>query len=193
MAATTGRSKVVRREAKPRQAAMSDKGSVLREVAGSSEAAHRFRDSGLMGGDTMSIKENKAIFRQIVEEGYNKGNLAIVDELVAANHVNHADDVRGPEEYKQFITMYRTAFPDLHMTIEDQIAEGDKVVNRWMSRGTHKGDLMGIPPTGKHVTVTGMYVARIIGGKITEEWGNFDALGMMQQLGVVPSPGQAEG
>jgi steroid delta-isomerase-like uncharacterized protein len=141
----------------------------------------------------MSVKENKAIFRRIVEEGFNKGNLAIVDELVAANHINHADNVRGPEEYKQFITMYRTAFPDLHMTVEDQIAEGDKVVNRWTSRGTHQGDLMGIPPTGKQVTLTGTYVARIVGGKIIEEWGNFDALGMMQQLGVVPSPGQAEG
>jgi steroid delta-isomerase-like uncharacterized protein len=141
----------------------------------------------------MSVEENKAIFRRIVEEGFNKGNLAIVDELVATNHVNHTDNVHGPEEYKQFITMYRTAFPDLHMTIEDQIAEGDKVVNRWTSRGTHKGDLMGIPPTGKQTTVTGMYVARIIGGKIVEEWGNFDALGMMQQLGVVPPPGQAEG
>jgi steroid delta-isomerase-like uncharacterized protein len=141
----------------------------------------------------MSVKENKAIFRRIVEEGFNKGNLVIVDELVAANHVNHADNVRGPEEYKQFITMYRTAYPDLHMTVEDQIAEGDKVVNRWTSRGTHQGDLMGIPPTGKQVTLTGTYVARIVGGKIIEEWGNFDALGMMQQLGVVPSPGQAEG
>ena len=141
----------------------------------------------------MSVEENKAIFRRIVEEGFNKGNLAIVDELVATDHVNHTDNVHGPEEYKQFITMYRTAFPDLHMTIEDQIAEGDKVVNRWTSRGTHKGDLMGIPPTGKQTTVTGMYVARIIGGKIVEEWGNFDALGMMQQLGVVPPPGQAGG
>jgi steroid delta-isomerase-like uncharacterized protein len=141
----------------------------------------------------MSVEENKAIFRRIVEEGFNKGNLAIVDELVATNHVNHTDNVHGPEEYKQFITMYRTAFPDLHMTIEDQIAEGDKVVNRWTSRGTHKGDLMGIPPTGKQTTVTGMYVARIIGGKIVEEWGNLDALGMMQQIGVVPPPGQAGG
>jgi steroid delta-isomerase-like uncharacterized protein len=141
----------------------------------------------------MSVEENKAIFRRIVEEGFNKGNLAIVDELVATNHVNHTDNVHGPEEYKQFITMYRTAFPDLHMTIEDQIAEGNKVVNRWTSRGTHKGDLMGIPPTGKQTTVMGMYVARIIGGKIVEEWGNFDALGMMQQLGVVPPPGQAGG
>jgi steroid delta-isomerase-like uncharacterized protein len=141
----------------------------------------------------MSVEENKAIFRRIVEEGFNKGNLAIVDELVATNHVNHSDNVHGPEEYKQFITMYRTAFPDLHMTIEDQIAEGDKVVNRWTSRGTHKGELMGIPPTGKQTTVTGMYVARIIGGKIVEEWGNLDALGMMQQIGVVPPPGQAGG
>ena len=141
----------------------------------------------------MSVEERKAIFRRIVEEGFNKGNLAIVDELVATNHVNHADNVHGPEEYKQFITMYRTAFPDLHMTIEDQIAEGDKVVNRWTSRGTHKGNLMGIPPTGKQITMTGMYVAQIVGGKIVQEWGNFDALGMMQQLGVGPPPGQAGG
>ena len=84
----------------------------------------------------MSVEENKAIFRRIVEEGFNKGNLAIVDELVAADHVNHSDNVHGPEEYKQFITVYRTAFPDLHMTVEDQIAEGDKLVNRWTSRGT---------------------------------------------------------
>jgi steroid delta-isomerase-like uncharacterized protein len=141
----------------------------------------------------MSVEENKAIFRRIVEEGFNKGNLAIVDELVATDHLNHSDNVHGPEEYKQFITVYRTAFPDLQMTVEDQIAEGDKVVNRWTARGTHKGELMGIPPTGKQMTVMGIYVARIIGGTIMEEWGNFDALGMMQQLGVVPPAGQAGG
>jgi steroid delta-isomerase-like uncharacterized protein len=141
----------------------------------------------------MSVEGNKAIFSRIVEEGFNKGNLAIVDELVAADHVNHSDNVHGPEEYKQFITTYRNAFPDLHMTIDDQIAEADEVVNRWTARGTHKGDLRGIPPTGRQITVMGMYVARITGGKIMEEWGIFDALGMMQQLGVVPPAGQAGG
>jgi len=138
----------------------------------------------------MSAEENKAIYARIVEEGFNKGNLSVTDELVAANHVNHTDNVHGPEEYKGFITLYRTAFPDLQMTIVDSIAEGDKVVNRWTATGTHKGELMGIPPTGKQIEVTGTYTARIVGGKIVEEWGNMDALGMMQQLGVVPAPGE---
>jgi steroid delta-isomerase-like uncharacterized protein len=138
----------------------------------------------------VSAEDNKAIFRRIVEEGFNKGNMSVLDELVAANHVNHTDNVHGPEEYKRFITMYRAAFPDLHMAIDLQIAEEDKVVNRWTTRGTHRGNLMGIPPTGKQVTVTGTHIARIVGGKIVEEWGNMDALGMMQQLGVIPPMGQ---
>jgi steroid delta-isomerase-like uncharacterized protein len=138
----------------------------------------------------MSAEENKAIYARIVEEGFNKGNLSVTDELVAANHVNHTDNVHGPEEYKGFITLYRTAFPDLQMTIVDSIAEGDKVVNRWTATGTHKGELMGIPPTGKQMEITGTYMARIVGGKILEEWGNIDALGMMQQLGVIPAPGE---
>jgi steroid delta-isomerase-like uncharacterized protein len=138
----------------------------------------------------VSAEDNKAIFRRIVEEGFNKGNMSVLDELVAANHVNHTDNVHGPEEYKRFITMYRAAFPDLHMAIDLQIAEGDKVVNRWTTRATHRGNLMGIPPTGKQVTVTGTHIARIVGGKIVEEWGNMDALGMMQQLGVIPPMGQ---
>ena len=86
--------------------------------------------------------------------------------------------------------MYRSAFPDMQLTIEDQIAEGDKVVTRWTARGTHQGELMGIPPTGKQATVTGITVGRVANGKFVESWSNFDALGMMQQLGVVPVPGQ---
>jgi steroid delta-isomerase-like uncharacterized protein len=137
----------------------------------------------------MTVEENKAVFRRMVEEGFNKGNLVVVDELVATNHVNHADNVRGPEEYKQFISMYRTALPDLKMTIEFQVAEGDKVVNHWKAQGTHRGSLMGIPPTGKQLTTSGTYIARIVDGKIVEEWGNMDALGMLQQLGVIPPMG----
>jgi predicted ester cyclase len=86
--------------------------------------------------------------------------------------------------------MFRTAFPDLHGTIEDQIAEGDKVVMRMTYRGTHQGELMGIPATGKPVTMTFISINRIAEGKIAEGWVNFDALGMMQQLGVIPVPGQ---
>jgi predicted ester cyclase len=85
--------------------------------------------------------------------------------------------------------MYRTAFPNIHVTIEDQIAEGDKVVTRWTGHGTHQGELMGIPPTNKAVTVTGIAIDRIVAGKIVEHWENFDQLGMLVQLGVVPPPG----
>jgi len=131
-------------------------------------------------------EDNKAIYRRIIEEVFNKGDLAVLDEIVATDHVNHSDNLHGPEEYKQFVTMYRTAFPDLHMAMEDQIAEGDKVLNRFTSTGTHQGDLMGIPPTGRQVIVTAIYIARIADGKIAEEWGNFDALGMLQQIGVIP-------
>jgi predicted ester cyclase len=87
--------------------------------------------------------------------------------------------------------MYLTAFPDLHLTIEDLIAEGDKVVDRQTARGTHQGTFMGIPPTGKQITVTAMNISRIVGGKIVEHWVELDTLGMLQQLGVVPMPGQA--
>ena len=86
--------------------------------------------------------------------------------------------------------MYRIAFPDVHFTIDDLIAEGERVVIRWTVTGTHKGELQGIAPTGKHVTVTGMVMSRFVKGKVEEDWINFDALGLLQQLGVVPAPGQ---
>lgn len=89
-----------------------------------------------------------------------------------------------------FTGMFMSAFPDTKMTVEQQIAEGDKVVTRWKAQGTHKGELMGIPPTGKQVTVTGISIERIVGGMIVESWEEFDQMGMMQQLGVIPAPGQ---
>lgn len=82
--------------------------------------------------------------------------------------------------------MYRSAYPDTHFTVEDQIAEGDKVVTRWTGRGTHQGELMGVAPTGNEVTVRGIEIDRIVGGRIEETWVNYDTSGMMQQLGVVP-------
>ena len=93
------------------------------------------------------------------------------------------------EGYKQFFAMTHSAFPDFHSTLEDMFAEGDKVVQRFTARGTHKGEFMGIPPTGKQVTITGIAIHRITGGKIVEDWVNMDMLGMMVQLGVVPPPG----
>ncbi len=142
----------------------------------------------------MSLEENKAIELRFLEEVVNKGNLDIIDELCAANFVDHnappgiAPDREG---YKQFFAMSRSALPDFHSTIEDMIAEGDKVVERFTGRGTHKGEWMGIAPTGKQITIQGMAIHRITDGKIVENWANMDMLGVMVQLGVVPPPGQA--
>jgi len=143
----------------------------------------------------MSAHENKALARRVFEEVWNKGNLAVADEVWANNFVGHAvpDEIKGPEGAKQFFSVFRSAFPDLQFTIEDQIAEGDKVVTRWTLRGTHEGEFQGIAPTGKQMAMTGITVQRIAGGRIVEGWTNRDALGMLVQLGVVPPPGQAGG
>ena len=136
-------------------------------------------------------EENKAIFRRYVEEVGNEGNLDLVDEIFA-DYVSHQSDgsvlQRGPEDVKRFMGEFRSAFPDFHTTIEDQIAEGDRVVTRWTMRGTHEGEFRGIAPTGKQMTVTGIGIFRFSDGKVVESWDNFDQLGMMQQLGVVSSP-----
>jgi steroid delta-isomerase-like uncharacterized protein len=142
----------------------------------------------------MSTDENKAIIRRLIEELINQGNLAAVDEVIGRDYVYHAPgipELRGPEGFTQLITMYRTAFPDVQLVIEDQIAEGEKVVTRWTGRGTHRGELMGIPATGKQASFPGIVISRIANGNIVEEWEIFDTLGMLQQLGVVPAPGQA--
>jgi steroid delta-isomerase-like uncharacterized protein len=136
----------------------------------------------------------KAISRRLLEEAFTQGRLEIVDEIVAAGYVAHdpasPEPVKGPDGLKAFITVYREAFPDLRATVEEQIAEGDKVLTRWSARGTHEGELLGIPPTGKQSTVTGMTLDRFEGGKIAESWDNWDTLGMLQQLGVVPEMAQ---
>jgi steroid delta-isomerase-like uncharacterized protein len=136
--------------------------------------------------------QNKALARRAIEEVFNQGKLNVIDELVASNATFHDANVpggkfTGPEGMKQFVQIYRTAFPDIHITIEDQVAEGDKVVTRWTGRGTHKGDLMGIKPTNKQATVTGTDVERYQNGKVVESWASYDMLGMLQQLGVVPA------
>ena len=139
----------------------------------------------------MSTEQNKANDRRIIE-GLNQGNVNVFDELMVLNFVDHdaSTTMQGVEAFKQFASAYLTAFPDLHFTIEDQIAEEDKTTLRYTARGTHRGELMGIPPTGKQVTVTGIFLTRWVNGKAEESWLNFDALGMLQQLGVVPVPGQ---
>ncbi len=130
-----------------------------------------------------------------MSEGNNcvirQGNLSLADELLTPNYEHHdassPDFGRGPESEKKRAALYRTAFPDLQLTIEDIIAEGQTVMARWSCRGTHKGDLSGIAPTGKQVTISGVTVARFTNGKMVEGWVNWDALGLMQQLGVVPA------
>jgi steroid delta-isomerase-like uncharacterized protein len=140
----------------------------------------------------MSTEDNKALARHAYE-ALNQRNLALVDELCAPDIVDYNASmiIQGLEAYKQFLSMYLTASPDLYFTIEDQVAEGDKVVTRYTARGTHLGPFMGIPPTGKQVTVTGIGIIRVANGKIVEEWANGDNLGLLQQLGVIPAPGQA--
>ena len=139
----------------------------------------------------MSTEECKAIVRRLYE-GINKGDLATVDALVANNFVNHDpsnSEVRNSEDYKHWLTKLCTAFPDVHFTVEDLIAEGDKVVSRFTFRGTHKGEWRGVPPTGKRVTMTGTITNRVASGKIAECWINSDVLGLRQQLGLIPSMG----
>lgn len=138
----------------------------------------------------MSVAENKNVARRIFEEGFGQGRVNIADEIIAPNFVDHSGPpgfpASGPESFRQLVTAIRAAFPDLRATIEDQIAEGDKVVVRGTMRGTHRGDLFGIPATGKSFEITAIDILRIVDGKVVEHWGNEDDLGMMQQLGVIP-------
>ena len=139
----------------------------------------------------MSTEENKVLLRRLFEEVWNQGNLATVDELLAADYVLHdpAMLIRGPEGFKAYVSAFRAAFPDLHATIEDQIAQDDRVAMRFTVRATHKGEFQGIPPTGKQITLSGINIQRFVDGKIVENWVSLDALGMLQQLGVIPPMG----
>jgi predicted ester cyclase len=140
----------------------------------------------------MSAEENKAAFRRIPEEVINSGNLDLADEVFASDYIEHVP-VRpgvpgGLEGFKAFFTMVRAAFPDLHCTVENVLAEGDLVAGHLTVRGTHQGEFMGIAPTGREVTWTETHVGRFENGKLVEHWGNIDDLGMMQQLGVMEQP-----
>jgi steroid delta-isomerase-like uncharacterized protein len=151
---------------------------------------------GEAGKEALMSEENKALVRRSFEEVFNQGNLDAVEEIFAPDYVLHdptsPEEIRGTEGIRGYVSMYRTAFPDLQQDIEDQFAEGEKVATRLIGRGTHQGELLGIPPTGNRVEAVGIVINRISGGKIAESWANYDALGMMQQLGVIPPPGQSE-
>ena len=138
----------------------------------------------------MGIEENKAIKSRWYEEVFNKRNLTMVDEFIHPDWVGHSPDGQESnlEDLKQEAAMMLAAFPDLHITLEDIIAEDDKVVTRCTNRGTHTGgDYRGIAPTGKQFNMSSNVISRIKGGKIVECWGIDDQLGMMQQLGVIPT------
>jgi steroid delta-isomerase-like uncharacterized protein len=134
------------------------------------------------------LETNKALERRVFDEIWNQGLLDVADEVFAPDAILHlgTDDVQGPEGFKEYVAGYREAFPDIHWAVEDQVAEGDMVVTRLTGTGTHQGELMGIPPTGLQVTVTAIANVRIVGDKIQESWSSWDALGLMQQLGVMP-------
>ncbi len=146
----------------------------------------------------MSAESNKSLSRRFMEEGFGRGNLKVVDEIFAANHTNHGPgalpgSAKGPEGVKQLVTYYRNAFPDTQFTVDEQVAEGDRVVTRWTAHGTQKGEMPGvsgmpgIPVTGRPVTISGVTIDRFVNGKIVESWGLFDQLGMIQQLGLMPN------
>jgi steroid delta-isomerase-like uncharacterized protein len=139
----------------------------------------------------VSTEANKTVARRYFEEVRNRGDLGAIDDLFAPGfvlRVGGLPDVRGSDGLRQSYGAFRAALPDLRFTVEDVIAEGDRVVVRWSARGTHQGPLLGVAATGRPVAITGIDVFRIDGGKIAEGWSNFDQLGLLRQVGAVPAP-----
>ena len=143
----------------------------------------------------MSSEGNKALSRKLYEDIMSQGTTALIEQIFTDDYVNHDTSgppggwPRGPQGFYAVTGAYRGAFPDLNFIIEGQVAEGDRVVTRWSARGTNTGSLAGMPPTGKSVAVSGISIERIAGGQIAESWVNFDQMGMLQQMGVIPTPG----
>jgi steroid delta-isomerase-like uncharacterized protein len=138
-----------------------------------------------------STADNKAIVRQYLEEAWNQRNLGILDQLTAPNYARYLSGQVSPldrESQKQRIASFHQGLPDVHLTVEDMVAEGDKVVFRITIRGIHQGALMGVPPTGKPVTISAIDIARLADGKIVEHWGQMDTIGLLQQLGATSIP-----
>ncbi len=143
-------------------------------------------------------EENKALARREIEEIFNGSNLDAADEIYAADFVDHdrafSWKMHDPVDMKEYVGVLHSAFPDFHVTLEDQVAEGDKVVNRWTAQGTHLGEYMGIAPTGKEVRFAGMHISHIAQeGKIAENWEVYDLMGLMRQIGAAhPQQGEEE-
>ena len=146
----------------------------------------------------MGLEENKAVVCRFVEEVQSQHRLDLVDELFDPDYIDHAVPVgmppaRGTGYFKQFYATMLRAFPDTHVTIHDQIAEGDKVTTRKTFRGTHQGEFMGIPPTGKEIELLVIDIFRVTKGKLAEHWGAWDRLSLLEQLGAMPAPKQGTG
>ena len=139
-------------------------------------------------------QQNEAVVRRLIEEGWNRGNLAVVDDCLASSFTQEGplETVRGPEGEKAQITKYRSAFPDCHLEIDELMSAGDRVVLRFSYSGTHRGELEGIPPTGRSVHGKGIDVMEVRDGRIVASHSQWDALGLMQQLGVVTLPGRVK-
>jgi len=133
----------------------------------------------------MSVEANKAQTRQIIDQGWNKGNMDALDNLISPDFVNRTASKSNEtrDGFKQRVQMIRTAFPDWEMTADEMLGEGDRVVTRWRARGTHRGSFRGIPATGKKIEVTGIAIDRVLDGKRVEGWVEWDMLGLLQQLG----------
>jgi steroid delta-isomerase-like uncharacterized protein len=146
----------------------------------------------------MSDESNKEIVRRVLEEFWHNGDESVLDELFATDYVNHElsnPEVRGREEYKQWAkgarAMWNGGLSDWRITIEDLVAEGDKVVKRFVLRGTHTGDLFGVPATGKPIEMRGASLYRITNGQVREIYWNYDLYGLAQQIGALPAPAAA--
>lgn len=141
----------------------------------------------------MADEDVRALFQRYFDEGTNKGDLSVIDDVFAPNYVHHdpanPDSIGGVDDVRFHIGALRGAFPDIAFHVEDMLVDGDKIVVRWYAHVTHLGDYFGIPPTGKEATITGMNTWHLGGGKAIEGWVNRDDLGLLQQLGIIPSPG----
>ncbi|MDQ3808887.1 MAG: ester cyclase [Chloroflexota bacterium] len=140
----------------------------------------------------MSVEENKALVRRFFE-AFFANDAAALEEVTSQDVVYHTAPPglsAGIQGYRELMAMYHGAFADLRLTIDDMIAEGDKVVTRFTGSGTHRGDFMGVAPTGKQAAAGAISIVRVAGGKVTEEWDQLDLLGLLQQLGAIPVPGE---
>jgi predicted ester cyclase len=143
--------------------------------------------------DRATLEANRLIGHRVLLEIWSQGRLELADDLYAPDYVDHVargpepEEVQGPGGLKAAVTLFRTAFPDLQYSIDDDMAEGDLVMTRFSARGTHLGPFLGAAPTGKEISYTGIDVNRVAGGRIVESWVQYDALGLLQQLGLAPA------